>query len=57
MEAAEGWLMETKRPRIGQSVTVHGRDCTIIEVYRGGTIDVASKCGRFYWRVTGLAFV
>lgn len=43
-------------PRVGQSITVRGCACKIIVVYSYGTIDVASDCGRYFWRVSGLAF-
>ena len=44
------------KPYVGQSCTVHGRECTITKVYAAATIDVASLDGKHAWRITGLAF-
>jgi hypothetical protein len=46
-----------ERPTIGQQMTVRGITCRIVKVYTFGTVDVVSLCGRYAWRVTGLAFV
>lgn len=48
--------MNTQKPVIGQTITVYGQICTIVKVYRLGTVDVVSANGRYY-RVTGLSFL
>ena len=48
--------MNTTKPTIGQTITVYGQICTIVKVYRLGTVDVVSANGRYY-RVTGLSFL
>ena len=48
--------MNTQKPVVGQTITVYGQICTIVKVYRLGTVDVVSANGRYY-RVTGLSFL
>jgi hypothetical protein len=45
------------RPKVGQTITVYGLDCTIIKVWPFGTVDCVSKDGNLAWRVTGLSFL
>jgi hypothetical protein len=40
---------------VGSEITVRGHLCRVFKVHPFGTIDVESLCGRFAWRVTGLA--
>lgn len=46
-----------KVPRIGQQTTVHGRPCTIVAVFDGGTIEVEEVNGPGAWLVSGLPFI
>jgi len=43
-------------PRIGQLVTMNGKDYRIIAVYPAGTMDVETLDGSRCYRVTGLSF-
>lgn len=40
---------------VGSEITVRGHVCRVFKVHPFGTVDVESLCGRFAWRVTGLA--
>ena len=43
-------------PRLGQHVTVYGRECEIVRIHPFGTIDVVSLDGEKAWRISGLQF-
>lgn len=48
--------MKIQRPRVGQTIKVHGMLATIIKVHPFGTIDCQVTDGRCF-RVTGLGWV
>ena len=44
----------SKKPRVGQVVSVRGKRCRIFKVHPAGTIDVESLDGKSAFRISGL---
>jgi len=45
-----------RKMKIGQIITVYGKQCRIFKVHPFGTVDVVTLDGSRAWRVSGLRF-